>query len=135
MNFPDKPESRNLEIMKTIHSADIDQYISQFPAHIRLILEQIRDVVRHVVPKAEEAIKYDIPTYVLDGKNLVHFAAYKNHIGLYPAPAAKDLKEKIKPYLSGRSTLKFPLNAPVPLDVIGKVVEALLKQRVESQDK
>jgi uncharacterized protein YdhG (YjbR/CyaY superfamily) len=118
--------------MKTTHSTNIDEYISQFPVDVQSILEQIRKIVMKAIPTAEEVIKYDMPTYVLDGRNLVHFAAYKNHIGLYPAPAAEELKEKIKPFLSNKSTLKFPLDQPVPPDLIRKIVVALVKQRNES---
>jgi uncharacterized protein YdhG (YjbR/CyaY superfamily) len=105
----------------------IDQYISGFPQDTGRILEQIRHEVKSVAPEAVETIKYSMPTFTLKG-NLIHFAAFKNHIGLYPAPKGDDqLDYEMSAYKAEKSTLQFPLNKPIPLDLIRRII----KRRVE----
>ncbi len=108
--------------MQKIEAKNIDEYIAAFPSDVRERLEQIRNTVRKAAPKAQEAIKYGIPTFVL-GKNLVHFAAYKTHIGFYPAPRVPEFRKAIEPYFSGKGTLQFPLSDPLPLALIAKVTK------------
>ena len=106
---------------------DIDEYIAEFPADVQKKLKKIRATIKKAAPEAEEAIKYAIPTFVLNG-NLVHFAAYKNHIGFYPTPnGMEEFKEELSPYESGKGSAQFPLNEPVPYDLITRIV----KYRVE----
>jgi uncharacterized protein YdhG (YjbR/CyaY superfamily) len=101
----------------------IDEYIASFPPHIQEILESIRKTIREAAPDAEEAIKYQIPTFVLKG-NLIHFAAFKNHIGLYPAPRAiEEFRDELSAYEGAKGTVRFPLDQPVPLDLIRRIVE------------
>jgi uncharacterized protein YdhG (YjbR/CyaY superfamily) len=110
--------------------ATIDEYIAEHPPAVRRILEKIRKTIQAAAPAAEEAIKYQIPTFVLNG-NLVHFAAYKEHIGLYPAPRAiAELAEELAPYVAGKGTLRFPLDEPIPYALIRKVVEHRVRQRL-----
>jgi uncharacterized protein YdhG (YjbR/CyaY superfamily) len=106
---------------------DIDAYISGFPQEVRIKLETIRKTIQEAAPEAKEAIKYGMPTFVLNG-NLVHFAAHKNHIGFYPAPSGIDafIKE-LEVYRTGKGTVQFPIDKPIPFDLIKKVV----KHRVE----
>ena len=105
----------------------IDEYIESFPAEVRSILEQVRQAIRQTAPAAEEAISYQIPTFKLDGRYLVYFSGWKNHISLYPQPdSTGSLDEELTPYKSGRGTLKFPLEKPLPLDLVRKVVAALI---------
>ncbi len=112
---------------------NIDEYIAAFPPDVQKILEKIRKVIRKVVPDAEEAIKYQIPTFVLNG-NLVHFAAYKEHIGLYPAPrGADELKDELAAYEGGKGTLRFSLEEPIPYDLIGRVVKYLVRKQLEKK--
>ena len=113
---------------KTI-APDVDAYIAEFPPDIQEVLQSIRKAVRASAPEAEEIIKYGIPTYVLHG-NLVHFGGFSKHIALYPAPKKDEtLREKIEPFLSGQSTLKFPLGKRIPLALIKQIVKYLVAER------
>ena len=117
--------------MQTKTPKDIDEYIAGFPKDIQKILSKIRSTIRRAAPKAEEAISYQIPTFRLNG-NLIHFAAYKNHIGLYPAPrAVEKFKKELERYGSSKATIKFPLDAPVPYNLITKIVKFRVEQNSE----
>ena len=110
---------------------DIDEYIAGFPKDVQKILNKIRSTIKKAAPKAEEAISYQIPTFRLNG-NLIHFAAYKNHIALYPAPrAVEKFKKELARYGAGKGTLRFPLDEPIPYDLITKIVEFRAKQNLE----
>lgn len=114
---------------------DIDEYIAGFPADVRKLLERIRRTIRKAAPAAEEAIRYRIPTFTLNG-NLVHFAAYKEHIGFYPAPTGIErFKRELSAYGSGKGTLKFPLDEPIPFDLIGKVVKFRVQENLAKAGK
>ena len=109
--------------MKSDEAADIDAYIAGFPPDVRKLLERIRREIRKAAPGATEAIKYRMPTFVLNG-NLVHFAAFKEHIGFYPTPSAKEeFAADIERYGGGKGTMRFPLDEPVPYDLIRRIVE------------
>jgi uncharacterized protein YdhG (YjbR/CyaY superfamily) len=109
----------------------IDEYIANFPPDEQIILEAVRRTIRNVVPTADEAIAYRMPTFTLDGKSLVHFAGWKHHISLYPVPAADAvLEQDLAPYRSARSTVRFLLRDPIPYDVIERVVVLLLRRRL-----
>ena len=118
--------------MKTnVTPGNIDEYIAGFPDDVQKVLEEIRSTIRKAAPKAEEAMKYAMPTYVLHG-NLVHFAAFKNHIGFYPAPAGIDEFEKeLAKYREGKGTIQFPMGEKIPLSLITKVVKFRVKQNTE----
>jgi uncharacterized protein YdhG (YjbR/CyaY superfamily) len=106
----------------------IDEYIAGFPPEVQEILNKVRLTIRKAAPKAEEAIKYDIPTFVL-GKNLVHFAAYSKHIGIYPVPSGSDaFNKQLAPYVKGKGTVQFPLDKPIPYGLISKIVKARMKE-------
>ncbi len=106
----------------------IDEYIAGFPEHIQAVLEEMRQTIREAAPDAEEAISYQIPTFKLNG-NLVHFAAFKKHIGFYPAPAGIEaFSEELSAYESAKGSVKFPLDQPMPLDLVRRVVEYRVKQ-------
>ena len=101
----------------------IDQYIAGFPPDVQEILQKVRATIRKAAPEAEEAIKYGIPTFTLKG-NLVHFGAYKKHIGFYPAPTGlEEFKEELSAYEGSKGTVRFPLDKPIPFDLISKIVE------------
>ncbi len=103
---------------------DIDEYIAGFPEEIQKMLQQIRATIKEVAPKAEEAIKYAIPTFVLNGKNLVHFAAFKSHIGFYPTPAGiESFQQELSTYKQGKGSVQFPLEKPMPLKLITEIVK------------
>ncbi|MHC1705271.1 MAG: iron chaperone [Tenuifilaceae bacterium] len=102
---------------------NIDEYIAQYPKDIQLILEKIRKTIRNEAPDAEETINYQIPTFKLKG-NLVHFAAYKNHIGFYPGSTGIDaFKEELSFYKHSKGSIQFPLEKPIPIDLIAEIVK------------
>lgn len=114
--------------MKTKAPATIDAYIAGFPPDVQERLETIRAAIRKAAPGAEEAIKYAIPTFVLNG-NLIHFAAYKHHIGLYPAPRGhEDFKDELAAYEGGKGTVQFPHDKPLPMRLIGRIVKFRVQQ-------
>ncbi|MCC8425406.1 iron chaperone [Mucilaginibacter sp. UR6-11] len=109
--------------MKTDHAKNIDDYIAAYPADVQEQLQTIRAAIQQAAPNAREAIKYGIPTFTLNG-NLVHFGGYKNHIGFYPAPMGIEaFKEETAKYEAGKGTLQFPLDQPLPLDLITRIVK------------
>ncbi len=111
-------------------SQTIDQYIHDFPEDIQAILQKIRKVIQSAAPQAIEAINYGIPTFKLHG-NLVHLAAFKQHIGFYPAPSGIDVfKQELAPYIAGKGTIQFPLNQPIPYELIKKVTEYRAKENL-----
>lgn len=100
----------------------IDEYIQAFPPPVQDILQKIRQTVRRAAPEASEGISYQMPTFRHNG-NLVHFAAYKNHIGFYPSPTGTEaFKEALAQYKGGKGSIRFPLDKPVPYDLIEKIV-------------
>jgi uncharacterized protein YdhG (YjbR/CyaY superfamily) len=109
---------------------DVDDYIATFPADVQPVLQQIRQTIHAAVPGSEEAISYHIPTMTRDGRRYVHFAGWAEHVSLYPVPeseteAGSALAAELEPYLAGKGTLKFPLNRPIPYDLIGRVATRL----------
>lgn len=101
----------------------IDDYISQFPADIQLKLQEIRKCIKKAAPDATEAIKYAMPTFILH-ENLVHFAAFQNHIGFYPTPSGiESFNKELAVYKSGKGSVQFPINEPIPFKLITKIVE------------
>jgi len=109
----------------------IDEYIANFPQEIQEILQELRATIHGAAPGAEEAISYQMPTFKLEG-NLVHFAAYKNHIGFYPTPSGiENFKEELSAYEGAKGSVKFPINQPLPLDTIAKIVKFRVKENLE----
>ena len=109
----------------------IDEYIAGFPPDVRRTLKQIRSTIRKAAPAAEEAIAYQMPTFRQHG-NLVHFAAFKNHIGFYPAPRAiEEFKKELAAYEGAKGTVRFPLDQPLPLGLIGRMVKFRVKKNLE----
>ncbi len=100
----------------------IDEYIAQFPEAVQQRLRSVRQVVKEEAPGAQEAFKYQMPTFTLNG-NLVHFAAFKHHIGLYPAPTGIEaFQDELAPYKTSKGAIQFPLDQPLPLPLIRKIV-------------
>lgn len=109
-------------------AGNIDEYISGFPGHIQEMLEALRKTIRKAAPEAEETIKYRMPTFTLKG-NLVHFAAFKNHIGFYPAPTGiASFREELSVYKKAKGSVQFPLDRPLPLDLVTKIVGYRVKE-------
>lgn len=112
----------------------IDEYIAGFPDDVQEILEEIRVTIRKAAPDAKETIKYQIPTFTLEG-NLVHFAAYKKHIGFYPAPRGIEVfKNELSEFKGAKGTVQFPLDQPIPFDLISKIVKFRVKDNLERSE-
>ena len=102
----------------------IDEYIGTFPESVQIILKQVRKTIKAAAPKVEEKVSYGIPTFTLNGKYLIYFAGWKHHISIYPIPTGDDsFNREIAPYVSGKGTLKFPVDKPLPLKLITKLVK------------
>ena len=110
---------------------NVDEYIAAYPAEVRTVLERIRSTIRSAAPDAQEAISYQIPAFKLNGA-LVYFAAFKKHIGLYP-PVRGDarLEKAIAPYAGEKGNLRFPLDRPIPFDLIERIVKFRVRQNRE----
>ncbi len=112
--------------MKNVHT--IDEYIKTYPKETQVVLEQLRQTIQKAAPEAKESIAYGIPTFKLHG-NLVHFGGYKNHIGFYPAPSGiEEFKKELSVYQTGKGTLAFPIDKPLPLDLVTRVVKFRVSQ-------
>ncbi len=117
--------------MKTTTPRNIDEYIAGFPPDVQESLQKMRTIVREAAPDAEETLKYRMPTFVLQG-NLVHFAAFENHIGFYPTPSAIEaFSDDLKPYVSAKGSVQFPVNRPVPFALIRRMVQFRVKETRE----
>lgn len=109
---------------------NIDEYISYFPDSVKKILEKIRQIIRDAAPEAQESISYQIPTFKLNGKNLIHFAAYEKHVGFYPTPSGiEKFKVELTQYRPAKGSVKFPLDKPIPYDLVKKIVEFRVKEQ------
>ena len=101
-----------------------DEYISSFPKETQILLQEVRKTIKNVAPEANESISYGMPAYKLDGKALVYFAGYKNHIGFYATPTGHaEFTEELAKYKQGKGSVQFPINEPMPLDLITKIVK------------
>lgn len=109
----------------------IDEYIAGFPEKIQVILQKIRQVIKEAAPEAQEAISYQMPTFKLEG-NLVHFAAYQNHIGFYPVPSGiEKFKAELSIYKQGKGSVQFPLDQPIPYDLISRIVKFRVEENLK----
>lgn len=121
--------------MKSVDAATIDEYIASFPQEIQKKLREIRSAIKASAPDAGEKISYAIPTFTLNG-NLVHFAAFKNHIGFYPTPQGIEaFKKELSKYEGGKGTVQFPLDKPLPVALIKKIVKFRAKQNRNAEKK
>ena len=112
---------------------DINEYIAGFPKEIQKLLEQVRATIKKEAPNAEETISYAIPTFILNNTYLIYFAAYKNHLSIYPVPKGDDhVKKEISLYKTGKGTLQFPYDKPIPFDFVRKIVRLRI---LENQEK
>ena len=101
----------------------VDEYILSLPEETQKILEEIRATIKAAAPDAEEKISYQMPTFYLKG-NLIHFAAYKNHIGIYPTPSGTEaFKKQLSKYQGGKGSIRLPINEPMPLKLISQIVK------------
>ena len=113
---------------------DIDQYIAGFSLEIQAILQEVRATIKKAAPEAGEAISYQMPTFKLNG-NLIHFAAFKNHIGVYPAPTGiEQFRKELSGYKGGKGSVQFPFSQPIPYDLISKIVKYRLQENREKAE-
>jgi uncharacterized protein YdhG (YjbR/CyaY superfamily) len=109
----------------------IDEYIAGFPPDVQELLQKVRMTIREAAPDAEETIKYRLPTFTLEG-NLVHFGAFKKHIGFYPAPTGlEQFKNELSGYEGSKGAVRFPLDKPIPFDLISKITKFRVKENLE----
>ena len=109
----------------------IDEYIGSFPEETQRILEEIRAVIKAAAPEAEEKISYQMPTFFLKG-NLIHFAAFKNHIGLYPTPSGTEaFKDEIAKYKGAKGSIQLPIDKPMPLKIISRIVKFRVAENLQ----
>ena len=110
----------------------VEEYLASFPADVRRVLEEVRETIRAAAPDATETIAYDMPTYRLEGRSLVHFAGWTSYVSVYPLPdpaADAGLEADLVAYRATRGTGRFPLDRPLPLELVARVVQALRAER------
>ncbi|WP_316820549.1 iron chaperone [Pedobacter gandavensis] len=113
----------------------INDYIAMFPESVQLILEELRATIQKAAPEAEETINYAIPTFSLNG-NLVHFAAYKNHIGFYPAPSGiAAFQKELSEFELAKGSVKFPIEKALPLQLVSEIVAFRRQENLEKKKK
>jgi uncharacterized protein YdhG (YjbR/CyaY superfamily) len=113
----------------------MDEYISTFPEDVQRILNELRQTIKEAAPDAEETINYQMPTFTLSG-NLVHFAAFENHIGFYPTPSGIEaFKKELSGYKGAKGSVQFPIDQPLPLPLIRRIVEYRVKENLERKQK
>ena len=113
----------------------IDEYIGTFPVPVQRILQELREVIKQEAPQALEKISYQMPTFFLNG-NLVHFAAYANHIGFYPAPSGiAAFKPELSAYKNAKGSVQFPIDKPLPLELIKRIVKFRVRENTASGTK
>ncbi len=101
-----------------------DEYISSFPKETQILLQEVRKTIKNAAPNTNESISYGMPAYKLNGKALVYFAGYKNHIGFYATPTGHaEFTEELAKYKQGKGSVQYPINEPMPLDLITKIVK------------
>lgn len=122
--------------MERTKHASVPAYIASFPPQAKQILNQIRSLVRETVPDADESISYDIPCYKRNGKPVIYFAGFKNHVSVYPAPRGiSPFKEELAAYKGGKGTVQFPLTGPLPAELVRRIVEFRWKETEKSKVK
>lgn len=111
---------------------NVDEYIAGFPKETQKTLEEVRATIKKIIPKADEVISYAIPCFKLDGAYVVYFAGFEHHIGLYPAPVHEEsFKKEFSKYKTGKGSIQFPLDEPMPLSLITKITKYRLKASLE----
>jgi len=116
--------------------SSVDEYIGTFPRDVQKILKQIRATIKAAAPDAKEKISYQIAAFELNGRNLIHYAGWKNHISIYPIPSGSEaFNKQVAQYADGKGTLKFPLDKPMPLKLITKIVKYRVADNLKNTSK
>jgi uncharacterized protein YdhG (YjbR/CyaY superfamily) len=112
----------------------IDEYISTFPGEIQAVLEKVRQAIHKVAPEAAETISHGMPTFDLNGKHVVFFAGWKQHISLYPLPAGDEaFQQELSHYKRAKGSIQFPLDKPIPYDFVEQIVTLLIRESPEKE--
>jgi uncharacterized protein YdhG (YjbR/CyaY superfamily) len=112
----------------------VEEYIAGFPKEVRAILEKVRTTIQTAAPEAKESINYGMPAYKLNGRPLVYFAGYQNHIGFYATPSGHTkFSKELSKYKQGKGSVQFPLDEPIPLDLISRMVKFRAKENLEKK--
>jgi len=120
--------------MKTVDN--VDDYIAGFPEKTREILQQVRQTIKKTAPQSGEKISYGIPTFIMNDTYLIYFAGYKKHISTYPAPrSSKEFKKELSQYQGGKGTVQFPLDKPIPFELIRRITKFRLRENSETAKK
>lgn len=115
--------------MKDTKPLSVDEYIQAFPQNVQSVLEEVRRTIREAAPMAEEKIAYGIPGYKLNGKPLVYFGGYEKHIGFYATPTGHStFAKELSGYKQGKGSVQFPLDRPIPYDLISRIVKFRVKE-------
>jgi uncharacterized protein YdhG (YjbR/CyaY superfamily) len=114
---------------------DIDAYIAEFPPEVQRVLQEVRSIIGATAPNATERISYAMPTFDLNGSHLIHFAAFKTHLGIYPTPSGIEaFREELTPFKNAKGSVQFPLDQPLPADLIRRIVEFRVKESQPTSD-
>ena len=117
--------------MERSTAKDIDEYIAHQPKEVQVILQKIRETIRKAAPGAKESISYQIPTFKM-GRNLVHFAAFREHISFFPSSSGVEkFKQELAGYTTSKGTIQFPLGKPIPYGLITKITKFRVKEEME----
>jgi uncharacterized protein YdhG (YjbR/CyaY superfamily) len=118
-----------------VRFSSIDEYIASFPEETHKLLEGVRATIKAAAPEAREKISYQIAAFELNGRNLIHFAGWKNHIAIYPIPSGSEaFNKEVSKYADGKGTLKFPLDKPIPLKLITKIVKLRVADNLKNAE-
>jgi uncharacterized protein YdhG (YjbR/CyaY superfamily) len=118
--------------MAKTNYTSVDEYIKTFPPSTQKVLHSVRKTIKEVIPDAEEVISYQIPTFKLNGKYIIYFAGWANHISVYPKPrGSESLNKQLAKFKGGKGTVQFPLDKPIPLPLVKKIVKYRLKDTLE----
>jgi uncharacterized protein YdhG (YjbR/CyaY superfamily) len=134
--LPELPPSTAAMNQKAAVPDTVDAYLASFPDDTRRLLEEVRAALRSAIPDAVDSISYAIPALKVAGRPVIYFAGARKHIGVYPAPTGdRSFEDAIAPHRSGRATLRFPLDQPIPVDLIERIGRAALQNHIERDDR